>query len=175
MWNLVVAAVAAEHAALAPARKALVAELAEAVKGAKEALHAIGEGVCVGEICASCGGECCMTGKFHVTVVDILVYLAEGRALFTPDFGQGRCPYLGERGCLMASSYRPFNCVTFNCERVEWLLEPHDKERFVLLERELRALYGRFEEEFGNRFMGGLLQNWERDIVQGRGSILGMR
>lgn len=173
MWNLAVDALAVEHAALPPSLKGVVAGLAAAVKGAKEALHGIAEGVDVAAICAACGGECCLSGKFHVTVVDILVYLAEGRELFTPRFGQGRCPYLGAQGCLMAPPYRPFNCVTFNCERVESLLEPQAKDRSVSLERELRALYGRFEEEFGNRFMGGLLQNYARDVVRGRGTILG--
>ncbi len=172
MWDLAVDALVTEHAALPHSRKGVVAGLVEAVKGVKEALHGIAEGVSVAEICAACGGECCLSGRFHVTVVDILVYLAEGRELFTPGFGQGRCPYLGARGCLMAPPYRPFNCVTFNCERVESLLEPPAKERSVSLERELRALYGRFEGEFGNRFMGGLLQNYERDVLQGRGAIL---
>jgi hypothetical protein len=58
---------------------------------------------------------------------------------------------------------------------MEWLLEPGELERSVLLERELRALYRRFEEEFGNRFMGGLLQNCERDIVRDRLPILRSR
>ncbi len=171
-WNLAAAAVTAEFAALPPARQALVAELAGAVKDGKQALHAVVAGVSAGEICASCGGECCLTGKFHVTVVDLLVYLAEGRELFTPSFDQGHCPYLCTQGCLMSPPYRPFICVTFNCEQVESLLEPAEKERSVLIERELRTLYGKFEELFGNRFMGGLLMNCERDVIQGRGTIL---
>jgi hypothetical protein len=174
-WNLAVAAVTAEFAALSPARKARVAELAGAVKGGKEALHAIVEGVAAGAVCAACGGRCCMTGKFHVTVVDLLVYLAEGRELFSPGFDRERCPYLGAHGCLMPPPYRPFTCVSFNCEQVECLLEPQESERLGRLERELRSLYGRFEEEFDNRFMGGLLMNCERDIIRGRGTILGKR
>jgi hypothetical protein len=172
-WNLAVAIVTAEFAALPAARQALVVELAGVVKGVKEALHAVVEVVCAGEICALCGGACCMSGKYHVTVVDLLVCLAEGRQLFVPGFDQGRCPFLGARGCMMEPPYRPFNCVTFNCEQVECLVKPSEKERSVLLERDLRALYGRFEEEFGNRFMGGLLMNCERDVFQGQGTILG--
>ncbi|HYS42507.1 MAG TPA: hypothetical protein VEM32_00870 [Geobacteraceae bacterium] len=174
-WNLAVAAVTAEFAALPPARQAIVAELAGVVKREKEALHAAVDKVSAGEICTSCGGECCLTGKFHFTVVDLLVYLAEGRELFIPGFHQGRCPYLGAQGCLMAPPYRPFNCVTFNCEQVESLLEPAEKERCVLRERELRTLYGKFEELFANRFMGGLLMNCERDVIQRRGTILKKR
>lgn len=171
-WQLAIAAVEAEYEGLAFSRKALIVELAGAVKACKEALHADVEAAGADGICASCGGECCMTGKFHFTVVDFLAYLAEGRELFVPRFAGDRCPYLGERGCLMAPPYRPFNCVTFNCDRVEWLLEPLEKERSVRLERELRGLYGRFEKEFGNRFMGGLLMNFERDIVREGAQIL---
>ena len=172
MWDLAVAALRAEYAALSPSRRSAIKALVEEVKGCKRELHAIVERVCAGEICASCGGECCLTGKFHVTVVDLLVYMAAGRELFTPEYGRELCPYLGEGGCFMASAFRPFNCTTFNCERVEWLLEPGDKELFQLRERKLRALYRQFEEEFGNRFMGGVLLNCERDILRDRLPIL---
>ena len=171
-WNLAVAAVAAEFALLPPSRKALLAELTESVKTCKKGLHAVAEGVSAGNICAACGGECCMTGKYHVTVVDLLVYLAGGAELFSPHFDQEHCPYLGEQGCLMAPAYRPFNCVTFNCERVESRLEPAEQERLVLLEQRIRALYGRFEALFENRFMGGLLMNCERELVRDRTAIL---
>jgi hypothetical protein len=170
---MAVAAVTEEFSRLAPFRRALVGEAAEAVKACKQALHTIVEGVAAAGICASCGGECCRTGKFHFTVVDLLVYLVDGRELFTPRFGQEACPYLGAPGCLMAPVYRPFNCITFNCERVECLLEPREKERFTRHEEKLRSHYKSFEELFGARFMGGLLMNGERNIVRERTPILG--
>jgi hypothetical protein len=166
-WKLAVAAVAEEFARLSPIRRALVGEAVEAVKACKQALHTIVEGVAASGICASCGGECCRTGKFHFTVVDLLVYLAEGRELFTPRFDREACPYLGAPGCLMEPVYRPFNCITFNCERVELLLEPHEKEGLARDEEKLRSDYKRFEKLFGTRFMGGLLMNWERTPILG--------
>ncbi|MCM2358822.1 MAG: hypothetical protein NDI77_11785 [Geobacteraceae bacterium] len=171
-WDLAVAAVAGEFAALSPSRRALLAELTLAATACKKELNAVVTAVSAAEICAACGGGCCETGKYHVTVVDLLVYLVEGKELFTPRYDQGMCPYLGAQGCLMAPAYRPYNCVTFNCERVERLLMQAEKERLASLERELRSLYGRFEELCGNRFMGGLLMNCERDLIGERGSIL---
>ena len=167
-WNLAVAAVAEEFARLSSPRRTLVAEAVEAAKTCKEALYSIAAAVAT-RVCASCGGECCLTGKYHFTVVDLLAYLVDDRELFTPRFDQDACPYLGVDGCLMAPPYRPFNCVTFNCERLEILLEPPEKERLARLEQELRMIYGRFEELTGVRIMGGLLMNGERDLVRKRG------
>ena len=172
-WHIAVAAVTEEFARLSPSRRAFVGEGAEAVKSAKQALHAIVEEVTAEGICASCGGECCRTGKFHFTVVDLLVYLADSRELFTPRFGQEACPYLGVLGCLMAPAYRPYNCITFNCERLELLLAPDEKECLAGHEERLRSHYQRFEEFFGARFLGGLLMTWERHVVRGRTTILG--
>ena len=172
-WNLAVAAVAEGFARLSSPRRAVITEAAEAAKACKEALHAIVAAVAAAGVCASCGGQCCLTGKYHFTVVDLLAYLADDRELFTPRFDHDACPYLGGDGCLMAPPYRPFNCVTFNCERLECLLESPEKERLARLEQELRTIYGRFEELIGVRIMGGLLMNAERDIVQNRSPILG--
>lgn len=170
-WRQAVATVTHEYTALGPGLLARVAKCAEAVKSRKAGLHAL-TGMAGGrETCAGCGGECCLTGKYHFTVVDLLVYLAEGRGLFTPRFDNGRCPYLGDAGCLMEAAYRPFNCITFNCDRVEGMLEPLEQARFYTLERELRALYRELEMLFGNRFIEGLLMNYERALRQ-RGAIL---
>jgi hypothetical protein len=171
-WNLAVAAVTAEFAALSRAQQALLAEMSESVKVCKRELHTVLEKVSAAGVCAACGGECCRTGKYHFTVVELLVYLVERKELFTPRLDQEFCPYLGERGCLMAPAYRPFNCVIFNCEQLETQLTPAQKDRLVRLERELRAVYAGFERVFGNRFMGGLLMNCERDIIREHAPIL---
>ena len=174
-WDMAAAAVAEEYGRLSVSRRAAVAGAAEAVKSCKKALHRVVEAVAAADICASCRGACCRTGKYHFTVVDLLVYLSDGRELFTPGFDKGGCPYLGERGCLMEPPLRPYNCVTFNCEEVERLLDPRERERLVRLELELRAHYRGLEELFGNRFMGGLLMNWERSCSRERAAILGGR
>ena len=132
----------------------------------KARVHAYAEQLQAADICASCGGECCVTGKYHFTVVDLLTYLREGKALFAPRFAFGRCPYLGDPGCLMEPAYRPYNCITFNCERVERLMEPLEKEQYTGAERELRSCYREIEMLFDNRFLQGMLINCERDLIE---------
>jgi hypothetical protein len=122
-------------------------------------------GVRAAEICAQCRGECCKGGKNHVTTVDLLVYLGEDKKIFTPDFEHGICPYLGEKGCIMEPEYRPFNCITFICERIEEVMGLLERERFYAVEHELRDLYNDFEQLFGNSFRYGLLSNYERSLA----------
>ncbi len=170
-WEKAVAAVAGEYAALASAVRMWTEERTSAIREAKKALNAISQEVGGGEICAVCRGECCARGRHHVTVTDLLVHLAARRPLPVPDFSVDHCPWLGTAGCFMDPTCRPFNCVTFNCERVEGLLEPPVREHFYRVERDLRALYGEVEDFFGNRFMHGLLLSYER-AVAGDGVLL---
>ena len=156
-WNLAVASVMEEFRGLAPSLRESLADAVRGVRSCKEAIHAVAEGVAAPGICASCGGECCRTGKYHVTVTDLLVYLADGRELFVPRFGQNSCPYLGEEGCLMPPGFRPFNCITFICDRVDGMLEPMEKERLLGLEQELRDRCRTVGDLFGGRLRGALL------------------
>jgi hypothetical protein len=171
MWNLAVFAVTEAFSRVARHRRDLVDVIAQRVKACKQEMHAVVEAVAAAGICASCGGECCRTGKYHFTVADLLVYLVDDRALFTPRFDQDACPYLGDRGCLMAPGYRPFNCITFTCERLERLVGPQEKDRCVRLEQELRDHYRRIEELFDPCFRGGLLMSWERNSTRKRSAI----
>jgi hypothetical protein len=107
----------------------------------KRAIHALSAAVDPAVHCAACGGACCVRGRYHFTAVDLLVYLATGERLFTPQFQNGLCPYLAQHRCLMPPQLRPFNCITFNCERIEDLLPPQAVVRFYELERELRGTY----------------------------------
>jgi hypothetical protein len=166
-WRQAVVAVTSEYAALVPSLRERLRLLCESIITAKRCVHAVTEAVSPAAICAACGGACCASGKYHFTVVDLLVFLDGGHPLFEPQFGRGLCPYLGERSCLMEPGYRPFNCLTFNCELVEALLAPSAVERFYAGERELRRLYAGVEELFGNRFMHGLLMNYERGLLTG--------
>ncbi len=166
-WRQAVAAVTSEYAALVPSLRERLQTLCESILTTKSGVHAVTEAVSPAAICAGCGGACCASGKYHFTVVDLLVFLSSGQPLFEPHFGRGLCPYLGERSCLMAPDYRPFNCLTFNCEQVEALLAPSEVACFYAGERELRRLYAGVEELFGNRFMHGLLMNYERGLLIG--------
>jgi hypothetical protein len=90
-------------------------------------------------VCRSCGGECCLLGKYHVSVLDILAYQLSGTPPVMPDFtGHPACPYSGSHGCLMPPGYRPLTCVVFNCQPVEELLDPTALKTFSELEAALR-------------------------------------
>jgi hypothetical protein len=175
MWRLGVAAVEKEYGGFPPSFQTRVKECAAAIRSCKMAIHAFAEAMNGKGLCAACGGECCLTGKHHFAVIDLLVHLVSERPLFEPLFERGLCPYLGERGCFMEPEYRPFNCVTFNCERVEGEMGPPDRERFQKIEGELLAIYKELERLFDNRFMCGLLINCERDLLQGKTAILRSR
>jgi hypothetical protein len=115
--------------------------LARVMMEQKRGMHALSAAVDPLSHCAECGGACCVRGKYHFTAADLLVYLVTREPLFSPQFDNGLCPYLVQERCLMAPEYRPFNCITFNCERIEDLLPPPAVARFYELERELRATY----------------------------------
>lgn len=168
MWHVAVAAVAAEVERLSSSEKELLVELTGAVIRCKTAVHAIVDAVGAAPICASCGGECCRTGKYHFMVVDLLGYLLGAEPLFSPRFASGSCPYLGNHGCLMPPGLRPFNCIIFNCDKIDMFFGEGERRRLERLEDELRHLYGRFDSVCGGRFTGGLLMNFERGLLRER-------
>jgi hypothetical protein len=171
-WDCATAAITAEFSRLPAGMRATVATAAAAIKACKAELQAVVSAVDAGTVCSSCGGACCMSGKYHFTAVDQLVYLVDDRELFEPGFGQGRCPYLGSRGCLMTPDYRPLTCIIFNCDLVEGLLDPTSKELLRTLEKELRGHYASLERLFGRRLMGGVLMDGERPGLTDRRTVL---
>jgi hypothetical protein len=171
-WDRGVAEIQGTYAALSPQLKTRVNKCLTAIRSCKKTLHLIGEGAGAGKICERCGGECCIRGKNHLTAVDLLVYFNEGKTIFTPAFEQRICPYLGENGCHMGPEYRPYNCVTFICERVEDLLAPLEKERYYVIESELRGLYEDLKQLFDSRFRHAVLSVCERDPAKSRGVVL---
>ena len=131
--------------------------LSAALKTERRAMQELVAKVGAAAHCASCGGECCVAGKYHFTRADLLVYLASQEPLFTPLFGNGLCPYLGREGCLIEPAFRPFNCITFNCERIEELLSEQELAGFYRMERELRRYYGEIRSLFPEQTMHGAL------------------
>ena len=130
---------------------------ARAMVALKEAMQELVATADAASHCAGCGGACCVCGKFHFSAVDLLVYLATGAPLFTPRFDNGLCPYLGEGRCLIPPGYRPFNCITFNCELIEDRLSRDGVARFYEMERELRRSYGEIRSLFPSGMMDGSL------------------
>jgi hypothetical protein len=171
VWSRAVDAVGREFAALPGAFLDKIAILVAEMKSLKTALFELTR-VLEGEaVCEACNGGCCDSGKYHFTITDLLSYLSDGKKLFTPDFSNGRCPYLGRAGCMMEPEYRPFNCITFNCECLEKLLPQEEVRKFYEMEMELRARYTAMEDLFGNIFAYGLMSNFERDSTK-TGGIL---
>ncbi|MBK5274296.1 MAG: hypothetical protein JJE30_04515 [Desulfuromonadales bacterium] len=110
------------------------------------------------EICRNCGGECCLLGKYHVSVLDMLAYLKTGADAVIPDFSPGpACPYSGESGCLMPPGYRPVTCVIFNCQMIEDRLTAAERETLQRYENRLRQAVARTGRICGTRLDRPLL------------------
>lgn len=172
MWRIAVAAVSAEFGALPSIARDTLYNLLQDIRLLKKQIHAYADLLDGSAICGECGGQCCTTGKHHFTVIDLLAYLTEHKPLFLPRFSSGWCPFLGDEGCMMEAEFRPYNCVTFNCDRIDILLRPGEREALMEEERRLRGLCRTVEQVFGNTFMQGLLITCERDVLQNRTSVL---
>ncbi len=170
-WCTAVDVVREEFASLKDPFLGKVGTLLTDIRRLKTNLFDLTSSVAGEAVCAICHGACCDTGKYHFTVVDLLLYFFDGKKLFTPNFSSKRCPYLGNSGCLMEPGYRPFNCITFHCEQLEPLLTCTDVKEFYDVERKLRIQYNTIEELFVNKFSYGLLANYERDYLKD-GTIL---
>lgn len=149
-----------------------IAQLIREIMLCREEIHRIVSGVGGEEICASCKGLCCTRGKYHVAPVDLLAFIVTGRPLFTPDFENGACPYLGEGGCLIPPAYRPYPCITFACEAIDERIEPLERRRLHFLTDNLRSLYREVDDILGKRTSGGLLHHAERHLTDGGGILL---
>jgi hypothetical protein len=139
LWTRRVAEVADLFRALPDRVRNELAPLAREIRRLKSDLQRIADEVSAGEICAQCGGECCRSGRYHVTVIDIVVYLDAGVVPPEPPFTAGSCPYLSAAGCIFPPAFRPFNCITFNCDRIEGLLEPPVLDAFCRSVAAVRA------------------------------------
>ncbi len=171
LWRRATDAVESEFAVLPGDFLDKIAILVAEMKSLKRSLFKLTMILDGESICKACNGGCCDSGKYHFTVTDLLSYLSDGKRLFLPDFSNGRCPYLGRAGCMMEPEYRPFNCITFNCERLETLLPLLEVSKFYGMERELHTRYSAMEKLFDNIFAYGLISNYERNSSK-KGGIL---
>lgn len=156
-WVKALSAVDAGFRALPQEKARRLHELSLAMVALKERMQHLVEQVEAADLCAGCGGACCVCGKYHFSAVDLLVYRATGEPLFSPRFDNGLCPYLGEPNCLIPPGYRPFNCITFNCELIEDRLAPDDIDSFYRMERDLKGLYAGIRSLFPGAAMDGPL------------------
>jgi hypothetical protein len=172
MWENAVRIVRVEYEALSAPVKGRVSKIGESIRQNKLDIFSLAEKSAGIETCVECAGLCCEKGKYHFSVIDLLIYLSTGRELFTPTFRETPCPFLGEAGCVMDPAYRPFPCITFHCERLELPLSSAELDRMYLLERNLRASCRQMEELFGVRLMQGLLLSYERSLSGAGAAIL---
>ncbi len=107
-------------------------------------------------LCAACNGGCCDCGRHHFTLTNLLGFLLPGQEPPQPDYRRP-CPFLGDRGCLLDTAMRPFNCVTFLCDAVEGGLSPADRTHFYALEKRLRNEYEAIAERYAAASLRGLL------------------
>lgn len=97
-------------------------------------------------LCRECGGKCCLNGKYHVTVLDLLAYRSAGSEPVVPDFSNAPfCPYGDPDGCLMPPPFRSMTCLLFNCDAIEERWGNDTRERFAARERALRDTIGEAE------------------------------
>lgn len=156
LWQRIVAGLTEEVLRLSPAEREWIAVRLERIGRIQEELHTLflqGGGP---SACCDCGGSCCDRGRHHASLVTLLGYLLTGKQPPNPDFDRP-CPFLGESGCLMAPSGRPFNCVTFLCEAIEDRFDADAREAFYARERQLRSLYGEFDARYAGSSLRGIL------------------
>ncbi len=160
-WAQIVDQVVTEYQALAESEKDWIAVRLEQIgrlQGELQQLFYLGNGA---EHCCSCLGECCHKGHNHMTLVNLLAYLAAGERPPQPDFTR-TCPFLSASGCLLDEARRPYNCVTFICDMIEDSLSAEQVESFYQLDRQLRELYQQFSLRYAGAGMSGLLLQQRR-------------
>jgi len=102
-------------------------------------------------ICTACNGACCLHGKYHLTMIDLLALHFSDCEIVTPEFGfQTYCPYSSSAGCNMPPQFRPLTCVIFNCELIEGLLTDSCRELDRLTEKQLRKTIAEVENLVGS-------------------------
>jgi hypothetical protein len=114
------------------------------------------------DICRTCGGKCCLNGKYHFSVLDLLAYRNTLLEPILPEFtAYQRCPYSCESGCLMPPRFRPMTCVVFNCELIENQMKPSQCEALYECEKQLREAIRQACRIAGRRLDRALLLSCE--------------
>ncbi len=160
LWQDIVGRVSSEWQALGADEKAWVDAHVRRLVRLQEALHRHFLAAGGRDICRACRGECCGHGKFHPNLTNLLAVLASGEPLPEPDFSHD-CPYGGVDGCQFPPGLRPFNCISFICDRIEERLSPESRAQFYRLEGEIRSEYEVFRARYAGAGMNGILVRGE--------------
>jgi hypothetical protein len=139
-WERACAAATTTYDALPPGDRAKLDALIDEIMQIKGTLVEVVTTAGSSTVCRDCGGQCCLLGRYHVSILDLLAYRKTGAEPVAPVFsGAPACPYSDSSGCLMPPVYRPVTCVIFNCQPIEDLLPAADRERLQRCENRLRA------------------------------------
>lgn len=120
-------------------RRELFDRLVDRIMHLKESLLGLALAEDSRQICGECGGKCCLYGKYHVSMLDLIVCRLHSSEFFIPEFmTHPFCPYCGESGCSFAPRFKPSTCIVFNCELIEERLDEDARRQAGQWERELR-------------------------------------
>jgi hypothetical protein len=167
LWSEAVGRVQSEYQSLPLPVKQRLYELSSEIRALKDEHQKLVSRFSPDLLCERCNGICCRYGKHHFTAVELIVYLAAERELFTPSFENPVCPYIGDTGCLMEPALRPFNCIIFICEDLDNRLDESSRAELSVIEKKLRQLYLQIDQLLGNRFGNGLLISFQRSVDAG--------
>jgi hypothetical protein len=155
-WRRMVHRLERDYRCLPPAEKARIAELSAPLVRLQQSLDRLFSKADGARICAACRGACCAKGHNHACLPNLLAYLQQQQAPPQPDFSQ-TCPWLGPRGCVHEAGRRPYNCISFLCDKLEERLAAADVAEFYRLDRALRTCYQAFVARYPGGGMTGLL------------------
>lgn len=161
LWRDILSRVLKDFAQLPEAERRWIAvrlPRIEALQQQLDRLFSSGNG---DDTCAGCQGACCAHGHNHVTLVNLLSLVQKKKIPPPADFSQ-TCPFLSVQGCTLAVESRPYNCVTFICDKIEDALSDQQRERFYQLDQELRACYQEFSLRYRGAALTGLLIREQR-------------
>lgn len=89
-------------------------------------------------LCRTCRGQCCMNGKYRLTLFDALMFRLHDQPLRADFTHKPLCPFGTSSGCLMEPAFRPLDCILFICETVDDVLSEDQRAALAVLEERLR-------------------------------------
>jgi hypothetical protein len=160
LWDHCLSGVKQEYGLLAPRERDWILERLGQMADLQKQLDELFVAADGPAACRQCSGACCDSGKNHFTLANLLAFVSVGQLPPDPDFSLV-CPFLGEAGCRIEVSRRPFNCITFACDQVLDSLGSQ-RERYFHLEKALHAHYLAFDRRYSGSSLCGLLIRAER-------------
>jgi hypothetical protein len=161
LWHNCLAAVKQEYQALDLREQDWIADRLSRIAELQKQLNDLFIAAGGPQACRRCFGVCCDCGRNHFTLANLLTFVRAGQQPPEPDFARP-CPFLGEEGCLLEVTRRPFNCVTYICEPVLESLGPEKGETFLRLEKILHSHYLAFDRRYTGAGLCGLFIRAER-------------